>query len=126
MVKVFIRLLLVLIAGFGAGSFSVLVNTSAYVQFAMWAALLAALSLLLLGTGFSILESSGSGILYSTIYVVAHGLLETYVKHKHETLAGWIFMLVVYNLITALSVWLFLRRVTQLEQLQSTQHDTEE
>ena len=126
MVKVFIRLLLVLIAGFGAGSFSVLVNTSAYVQFAMWAALLAALSLLLLGTGFSILESSGSGILYSTIYVVSHGLLETYVKHKHETLAGWIFMLVVYNLITALSVWLFLRRVTQLEQLQSTQHDTEE
>lgn len=77
--------------------FSVFVNTSTYVQFAVWAALLATLSLLLMSSGFSILKSCLSGALYSTIYIVAHGFFETHVKHQHETLVGWTLMLVVYN-----------------------------
>ncbi|KPV45202.1 hypothetical protein [Alicyclobacillus ferrooxydans] len=126
MLKVIVRLLLVLMAALIAGLFSAFVNTSNYVQFAMWAALLATLSLTLMDSGFSILQSTLSGTLYSTIYVVTHGLLEIYAMHKHETLAGWALMLVVYNLTTVLSVWFFLKKVNQWEQSRGKQQGTKE
>lgn len=88
-----------------------------YLIFALWLGILLLTSLWISESRKNVSLASIAAMMYSTAYIVTHGLVETFIQHAHETLIGWILMLAVYNGLSFVASWLFCVKCGELKKL---------
>ena len=102
--KVALSIFVASMAGMGIGILSTL-KLSTYIQFASWAGVLLVMSLWILDRTASIRWPVIASTVYSTLYIITHGLFETIVLKAHETVIGWVLMVGVFNALSILASW---------------------